>query len=958
MIEGLGLIENSVRNISYLSQFSIRKVVSIAFVFCWMIISLPVSHAADTPTIKKLLEDSVSLLINKSPKQALEKLDQVLLLSPGHPEAHFRKGQALIQDRKAVEGLSLIVKSTQLDPTNVRYSLYLGRIYSKQGKTDKAMEEYQRVIDTGTRDLRVKEAEKLLSLATGRSLILRKESNAALLIFNGLLLEYPEDPQVLFSIANTYMELGRIEEAERSFVKLHSLGPQNPSVNFSLAKIYELTKQPQLAMKHLKMIMDLNLNNPMARNAAAQYYIIEGRVALANKQWEVALKSLQKVVNIDPNRTEAFFNISMANLQLGNTLMAERGFLSVLKVTPTHFLARLNLGQMYFDIGKIDEAKEQFQFIIDNDKTKRYGDQAKKRMNFLHSHLADKALKAGNIESGMLEYEKALSFSNANTKASFTRGMIFIKQQKFPEARKEFESVIKFSPKNVQARVNLGNVYERLSLFTKAAEQYEMVMDLDKNGKAGRFAASKWKITKGRGLWSEKRLTEAEKLFEELTLEQPNNFQAFAFLGILQSSKGKLREAAQSYQRVLDLQPTNYAIKILLGKVFEQLGLDSLAANEYRSIIFAGGKIRQVPEAESRLAAVEARLSGFSNTLNYRFSYNNNTNYDDVNPIEEVRSDLALSFNYALKTRDDLSFSLSWSPTYSSLHFAQTDYLVSVLQSYTRLGTPGDNWNIAFLRQDQESLVNDLPLNKATSFNLGRTRKVFATPIFNLAPVEFEGEDIATNVSLTGGLRHVSTFNGVGLQSVMGTFTAALSQQLKWGIAASAGYTLGIYRNLAFEERFAGTSFVEIDGVSGREIVRANRTLSYNSDDYEYNSHRGQLSLRKTIAPGLIGILNLSGTFTGYTNPDSAAEIRGKLEKRLNFGMVLAPSLTYVFYKDIRFVVSGSFQKSISNLPVGLSGGFVDTGNGDNPEAQASFQSRSLGEFSRFSVDTSFIMNF
>ncbi len=916
---------------------------------------------ADTPTIKKLIEEGVNALLEKDASTAIEKLDQVLLLSPNHPEATFRKGQALFLNRQAKSGLDSIIKSTRLAPSNVRYSLYLGRVYMKQRKADKAMVEYQRVIDTGSRDVEIKKVEMLLSLATGRALAKRKEMNAALLIFNSLLLEYPDDPQVLFNIGNAYMQLNRIEEAENIFVKLHSTEEKNKVVNMSLAKIYERTKRPSLAMKHLKLIMGLNLNDMVSKNATIQYYIIKGRQALENREWESAISSFQKVINIDPKRTEAFFNISMANLQLGNTNMAEKGFLSVLKVTPNDYSARLNLAIMYFDTGKIEEAKTQFQFIIDNDRSKRYSREAKKRLNLLHSLLADKALKSGNIEEGLVEYEKALNYFSANIKASFTRGNIFIKQKKFSEARKEFESVIKFDPTNMQARANLGRIYEKLTLFSKAAEQYEIVMENDRESKAGKYAASKWKITKGRGFWVEKRLTEAEKVFKEVTLEQQNNYQAFAFLGILQSSKGKLREAAISYQRVLDLRPTNYAIRVLLGKVYEQLGLDSLAANEYRSILFAGGNIAQVPEAERRLAVVEARLSGFSNTLTYGFGYDSNLTLNDAFPVEEVRSNLALSFNYAMKTRDDLSFTLSWSPTYSTYRFNQTDYLISVLQTYFRFGTPDNNWNLAFSQQDQDSLVYSAPLSKSTSVNLGKSKKIFTPAIFSLASRGFEGENIATTMRVDGGVRQISAIAGNPLESILATLSTSFSQQLRWGIRANAGYTLSVYRNLKYVETYGGQSRILVDGVSGLETVVVNRTLVYSSDDYEYSSHSGNVSLSKTLAPGVIGSLVGRTVFTGYSNVDSGSIANGIDSRRQNLGLTLTPSITYLFFKDIRFVLSGTVQKTVSNLPVGLSIGQVENREVESDEALraiASFQSYALGGYSRFTVDASFVMNF
>ncbi|HFE39524.1 MAG TPA: tetratricopeptide repeat protein, partial [Gammaproteobacteria bacterium] len=882
---------------------------------------------------------------------ALEMFDKVLLLSPDHAEAYFRSGQAYILQKNIEKGIDYLVKSTRLSPQEMTYSLYLSRVYERTGKLIEAKNEYQRIIESGTKDPRLKEAEKLLALTSGRLLVKNGEPNAALLIFNGLLLEHPDDPAVLFYIGNTYITLNRAEEAERIFAKLYFQNPKNPTVNMRLATIYNATKRPRRAQKHLKMIMDLGVNNQLTKTATVQYYVIEGRIHLAAKDWKGALAALHKVIALNPRRTEAYFNIAMANLQLGRLEQAEEAFLKVLKINPNDFSTRLNLGQYYIDTGKIEKAKAQYQYIIDNDKTNRWGKQARIRMNVIYTAVADKALESGKIAESLLEYEKALDYYSANTKASFTRGLIFIQQKKYAEARKEFESVVRHRPNNVRARINLANVYEQLNILSKAAEQYEMIMQIDKDSREGKFARSKWKITKARALWSEKKLAEAETLFKEITQEQPDHFQAFAFLGVLQASRGKLREAASSYHRVLELRPTNYAVKMLLGKAFERLGMDSLAANEYRGIIFAGGKVPQIPEAKRRLAAVESRLSGFSNTLSYQFVYDSNLNLDDENPIEEIRSDLALSFIYALKTRDDLSFRISWSPTYSSYHIGQNDFLRSVLRSNIILGAPDNNWNASVSRQDQNSLVNDTRLSEATSVSLGRGMKIFTYPLPGMTPIGYEGEKIATSINVNSSLRYIQSFSASPIESMTGSLSVSMSQALRWGISATLSYALTVRRNINQEIRTTQTN-VPVTDAGGLETVNT-RVITYDPKDYEYNSHALNINISRGLAPGLRGSFLFSGNFSGYTNVDSGAFARGENSKRTNLSLNFSPSLSYEFFKNLRFVLSGTLQKNFSSLPVGLS-----TRRLNEEDVIASFQSTSLGKYTRYSVEGGFVMNF
>ncbi len=915
----------------------------VMFLFCYPTL-------AETPTMKKLISDGVSFLLDKNFTAALEKFDQALLLNPNHAEATFRLGQTYIQMKNRKQGLELIQKSVRDNSLNVKYSLYLSSLYESFGETQKAQEEYQRIVDSGTQELGVKIAEKKLSLGFGRALAKKGDMKAALLIFNGLLLEYPDDSAVLFNLGNTYMALKRLKEAEQVFSTLFFRNPENVLVNMTLAKIYEQTNAFDRAQKHLKKILDLPVDNKLKIAAKEKHHVIESRKQMAAKNWLGALESLAVIASLNPNKEDTFFNMALAHLQLGEEALAEKNFAHALKLNPNAFGSRLNLGQLYYDTDRVALAKVQFQTIIDNDKSGRWGKQARIRMNFIHTKEADRALEKGDVAASLVAYGKASDFYAGNTKAAFFRGMILAEQKKYKEAQTEFESVVSLTPKNLRARLGLANVYEKLNMPSKEAEQYKAVMKISADSKEGKFAASKWKMARARGLWEDGRTVEAESVFDELTKEQPRNANAFRYLGILQASRGKLQKAASAYHRVLELQPANYAIKLRLGRVFEQLGMDSLAANEYRGVIFAGRRIRQVPTAVLRLAAVESRLSGFSNTLSYQFVYDDNLNLNDDSPTEEIRSDLALSFIYAKKTRDDLSFRVSWSPTYSAYHLGQNDFLRSVFTSNILFGTPDSNWTASLSRQDQNSLLNDIRLSEATSLSLGRAIKVFANPLLGLKPEGQEGqeeESIATSLNFNSSLRYIRSLSSTQIRSLTGNLSLSMGQSLRWGVSANLSYRLTVHRNLnKTPETRTGRG-----GVANENVQL--RATTYDPRDYEYNGHTVSLSLSRTLAPGLWGSLSFSGGFSGYANLDSGAVIQENNTKRFNRTISLSPSLSYSFFRDLRFVFRATAQKNYSNLPVGFSARRLS-----DEDVIASFQSTSLGKYTRYSVEGGFVMTF
>lgn len=909
---------------------------------------------AEDATVSRLLEEGATFLLKKDSDAALNSFSQILILEPDHPEAHYRLSQVFMLKKDINKAIEYLERATRLDPVNVRYSLNLGTIYEQTGNTEKALQEYQRLVDTGTLDKRVKEAEKRLSLSSGQNLARKGEYNAALLVFNGLLLDYPDDPQVLANIGATYVFLNRAQEAETTFTKLLAVDSNNVIAHINLANIFERTNRPELALGHLKTLIDMNPTPDVTKTARVRYGIIFGRELLRRKDWAGATKAYQEVINIDPTRTEAFFNIALANMNLGNYEQAEKGFLSVLKVAPDDFSARLNLGGLYYDRNQVEKSMEQFQYVIDKDTSGKYKQQAAARMNLIHTLAADKALQEGQVEESLREYQKALDYYSGNVKASFNRGLILIRQRDFEGARVEFESVVRFDPKNLRARLNLANIYEQVRQMTKAAEQYEIIMQIDIKSPEAQQASAKWRITKARGLWADQKLGEAERMFEEVLVEQPDNLEALGFLGIIQQSRGKIEEAAGAFQRVLSLRPNNQRVRLMLGKIYEQLGLDSLAANEFQSILFNGADENVMAEAKARLAAVEDRTNGFSNTVNYSASFDSNIALNAELPTTEWNTSLALSVIYGHKLLDDLTYRIIWSPTHTIYHKSQIDYLSSNVSGNIIKGRPDLNWTIDFGRQDQQSVVTNSVVSRSTSLGVTQAKKLQMPAVLDLAPIGFEGETIPTQLSISTNYRGI-TSQGSGSDSASGGLGFNMSQGLLGGVSASAGYQFSVFRNLENILQKDSTPRTVRDSVTGLETNATSGVIVYNSRDYEYNSHSLNLSLSKILAPGVRGVISTSGSYTGYVNIDSGSAVRGEDKRRGTVTGNLSASLAYSFFKDMNYFVRASYARSLSNMQGGVS---VGSQAEDVQDAVASFQSESLGGYTRWSINTGMLMNF
>ncbi|MDX1811023.1 MAG: tetratricopeptide repeat protein, partial [Gammaproteobacteria bacterium] len=95
----------------FIKHFTLKPLVGLMLV---MLLMLGTAQAAtDTPTIKNLIEDGISLLLKNDAHAAIKKFEKVLLLAPDHAEAHFRIGQAYMQRGQFEKGIEFIKKSTK-----------------------------------------------------------------------------------------------------------------------------------------------------------------------------------------------------------------------------------------------------------------------------------------------------------------------------------------------------------------------------------------------------------------------------------------------------------------------------------------------------------------------------------------------------------------------------------------------------------------------------------------------------------------------------------------------------------------------------------------------------------------------------------------------------------------------------------------------------------------------------
>ncbi len=899
-------------------------------------------------SVSDLLSQAIVDLRKGKLDEAEKGLRSVLVIDPDNAEAYYRLGLLHIERRQWDEAEKQLKKSTRLAPDNIRIGLKLAELYETRGKLDLAQKEYKRLLAVGKKDKRLKKVEKRLAISTGRELAKKKEYNAALLVFNGLLSEHGDDPEVLFNLAATYVMLNRVEEAKRTFERLLQHQPKNLLAHFNLSNIYERRGDLSRAIEHLEIIDRLDVKGPVTQVARERLGILRGRQAMQNGQWRVALEHFRTVVEMNPKNQEAWFNLAATHLRLGDREKGEAAFLKVLELNPDNHSARLNLAAFYLSVGQIDRAIEQLRYVIEHDQRGRYRKEAVARLNTVHTTLAEQKLRAGQIEESLKEYEKALAVDPGNIRALFNKGVILAQQKRLDEALETFGKVVQLDPKNLRAYLNLAYLYEQKNQLTDASRQYEKILEIGGQAREVEIARQKWHITKIKGLWLDRRLNAARRELIAFLENNPDDVEANFYFGLVNTNLGHLREAAAAYQTVLQTRPDNHRVRLLLGQVYEQLGLEELAAGEYRTVIFSSKDKAVSDEAEQRLAEVEKRLNGFSNNLGYTLAFDSNINFNDEDPRQELRSDLSFSFLYRHKINDKWRFNLDISPRYSTYHLGQFDYFNSSYKVDLDYGHSGSQWSLGVDRTTLSNLLTEVDVSHTESLRLERSVRRYLPALFGLSPSPEKDAKVATALSAQLSVSYLSSFGPAALDIVTPTVTGNFSQGLRGGVTLSLGAGFSARRNLVQRQNFQTIRIT--DPLSGQEDTV--ELLTFDSRDYEYNSIFLTTSATKVLSPGLTLTLGGQGNYLAYINVDSGSWLNGGQERRNNLNLSLFGRLSYQFYKDLQFYLSANAQKNFSSLPVSKAT------QQTVEDSVRNFQSTALGNYTRFTLTSGMQMRF
>jgi tetratricopeptide (TPR) repeat protein len=268
--------------------------------------------------------------------------------------AYFDAGQY----RKALEPA---IRAQALDPRGVGAHHMLGKTYFMLGEFDKAVTELEAALRLAPKDYDIAYTLGLAHLKLHRLAPARQ-------IYEGMLAQLGDRPQLRIIFGRAYRETAFLPEAIEEFKRAVALDPHFSRAHYYLGLTY-LLKDGAARLDDAAEEFKIELaSHP--EEFFANYYL--GIIYVIQRKWEPAIALLEKASRSEPNNPDPYFHLGQAYQSLDRHAEAIEALKRSIALNPelSHndyqvATAHYRLGQSLIKAGRQDEGERELQLASD-----------------------------------------------------------------------------------------------------------------------------------------------------------------------------------------------------------------------------------------------------------------------------------------------------------------------------------------------------------------------------------------------------------------------------------------------------------------------------------------------------------------------------------------------------------------------------------------------------------------
>jgi len=195
------------------------------------------------------------------------------------------------------------------------------------------------------------EVESLLSSAHQHQI--NQRWSDALLSYDIILREHPDEPRAVFGIAQIAKRCGQQALALQLLSKIIRLYPEHARALECRGQLLKQLNNPLAAITDISKAIDLGLQSP-------ELYNTRGVIFAQLGKFDQAIEDFTAAINRHNQFADAFYNRALAYRKTKNYLEAIANYTATIRLKPDHFQAYNNRGFAYRELGRFNDAIKDF----------------------------------------------------------------------------------------------------------------------------------------------------------------------------------------------------------------------------------------------------------------------------------------------------------------------------------------------------------------------------------------------------------------------------------------------------------------------------------------------------------------------------------------------------------------------------------------------------------------------
>ncbi len=238
---------------------------------------------------------------------------------------------------------------------------------------------------------------------------------------------------------------GRVwKDSESLFTNNVRYYPEAHSAHNNLGNIYRSKGNLEDAIDEYTIA--LSLSEEFGRGSSARYgksKILTNLAAAqrANGNASLALETIQRALEIDPENPHVFLQRGISEAARGNISAAEEDYQKAIALDPGFTSAKINLGSLFVQSGRVQDAVDILESAIEQNP---YYPQAYYNLAFAYKGV-------GRQHESMRAYEHAVDLEPSFVAARINLGIIYAERKRIDDAIAQFTEVLKYDPNNQKA---------------------------------------------------------------------------------------------------------------------------------------------------------------------------------------------------------------------------------------------------------------------------------------------------------------------------------------------------------------------------------------------------------------------------------------------------------------------------------------------------------------------------